>query len=310
MNNKVARIFKSLLFVTLFAVSPVWAIDGVSKGSLAEGGHKHYIPNVSNPFQNETPFITTEARAIFIRNNLEENILANPAVDPGKPGGGYLSVLAIQLRLALSDRLGVILNKGGLMRYRNPSSSTVSHTGFSNLSFGVKYALISDPRQEQLVTVGITYEAPSGTLKPGAFRLQGDGSGFINTFVTAAESVNKVGMQAMVGTKLSLDGERNVSWFNYALHMDYEIAPNVFPLVEFNGFVPMIKDARQYPFDYEGIDLVSFGATDPHSIITFAAGSRYKFSKTVMAGMVYEIPVSKHEDIMKWRVTADLVINF
>jgi len=105
----------------------------------------------------------------------------------------------------------------------------LSGAGLANFSFGFKYAFISDPKQEQLVTAGITYEIPSGTLKADAFRLQGDGSGFISPFVTAVESYNKVSVQGMLGFKFSLDSERNTSWFNYSLHMDYEIRPDLFP---------------------------------------------------------------------------------
>ena len=310
MRHSINQILTGLLAIILFSVSPALAVDWDFKGSLGEGRHKHYVPPVSNPFLNETPFITTEARLIILHNTIPEDVLADTVIAPGVSGGGHINVFTIQLRLALTERLGIIFNKNGVMDYSHAFSSDLSDTGLANLSFGIKYALISDPAQEQLVTVGITYEAPTGTLKVDAFRLQGDGSGFISTFVTAAESYDKVGVQGMMGVKLSLDGERNVSWFNYALHMDYEIAPNFFPLVEFNGFVPIIEDARQNTFDFEGLDLVSIGGADPHSVTTFAAGARYKFSETVMAGMVYEAPTGKHEDIMRWRVTADLVINF
>ncbi len=160
------------------------------------------------------------------------------------------------------------------------------------------------------MTVGMTYEMPSGTLKADAIRLAGDGAGFLNAFVSAAESYNKVGAQGMMNFKLSLDGERAVSWFHYALHMDYEIFPKWFPTVEFNGFVPIIEDARQNNFDYEGLDLVSVGGADPDSVVTFAVGGRYRFSKNVLAGAAYEFPLTEDKDIMDWRITGDLVFVY
>ena len=213
------------------------------------------------------------------------------------------------MRVALTDRLGFIFNKNGGMDFNHTSSNMLSGTGLANFSFGFKYAFISDPKQEQLVTAGITYEIPSGTLKADAFRLQGDGSGFISPFVTAVESYNKVSVQGMLGFKFSLDSERNTSWFNYSLHMDYEIRPDLFPLVEFNGFVP-IEHARQFQFAYEGLDLFSVGAANADSVLTFALGSRYKFEENVMAGLAYEFPLTSDKDIMNWRITADLVFYY
>ena len=308
MNRLVYLILFFLLAGTPLTVTPASAFEW-NKGSLGEGKHGHYVPPVSNPFLNETPFITTEVRPVFIHNEIPGDVFANTVFAPGTAGGGQINLLAVQLRVALTDRLGFIFNKNGGMDFTHKTANTLSGIGLTNLSLGVKYALISDPQQEQLVTVGITYEIPSGTLEADAFRLQGDGSGFISPFVTAVESYNKVSVQGMIGFKISLDSERNASWFNYALHMDYEILPNLFPLVEFNGFVP-IEDAKQFQFDFEGLDLFSVGAANADSVLTFALGSRYKFANNIIAGLVYEVPFTHNKDIMSWRVTSDLVFYY
>jgi hypothetical protein len=310
MNRPVSLILLFLLAAVPMTVAPASAFDEDNKGSLGEGKHKRYVPPVSNPFLNETPYITSEVRPIIIHNDVPDNVLANTPFAPGAPGGGHLNVFAFQMRFALNDRLGIIFNKNGQMDFNHTDGNSQSDTGLANLSFGIKYALISDPEQERLVTAGITYEMPSGTLVSDTFRLQGDGRGFINTFVTAADSYDKLGVQGMLGVKLSLDGERNVSWFNYSFHVDYEILPNLFPLMEVNGFVPIIEDARQNSFKFEGLDLVSIGGSDPEFVTTFAVGSRYRFNKNVLAGVVYEVPLTEDKDIMDWRITADLVVTF
>jgi hypothetical protein len=310
MNRPVSLFLVFLLAVFPLTAVPVLALDENYKGSLGEGKHERYVPPVSNPFLNETPYITTEIRPVIIHNDVPRNVLANTPFAPGAPGGGHLNVLAIQMRFALSERLGIIFNKNGLMDFNHTDGNSQSDTGLANFSFGIKYAMISDPEKERLVTAGITYEIPSGTLTSDTFRLQGDGRGFINTFVTAADSYNKLGVQGMLGVKLSLDGERNVSWFNYSFHVDYEILPDLFPLVEVNGFVPIIEDTRQNSFRFEGLDLVSIGGSDPEFVTTFAVGSRYRFNKNVLAGVAYEVPLTEDKDIMDWRVTGDLVIYY
>jgi len=302
MKKSVVFILTWFLAITLFAVSPAWAIDWDLKGSLGEGKHKHYVPPVSNPVLNETPFITTEVRPIYLYNDLPDNVPLSGVQ------GGNINMWAVQLRVALTDRLGFIANKDGYADV-NLNVPGLDDDGFANLGFGFKYALISDPKQETIVTAGLTYEAPTGRLKAGPFWWQGNGDGFLIPFVTAAKSFNKVGLQAMVGGKFALDGDTNASWFNYALHMDYEILPNFFPLVEFNGFVP-IDEANLTPFAFEGLDLVSIGGSNVSSVVSFAVGSRFKIMDHLMVGIAYEIPLTDDEDILDWRLTTDLVIYY
>ena len=308
MNRPVLLILFFVLAAIPLTVTPASAFDW-NKGSLGEGEHRHYVPPVSNPFLNETPFITTEVRLVYIHNDIPGNVLANTPFAPGTPGGGLIDAYAIQLRVALTNRLGLIFNKNGVMDFKHKAANLLSDRGLANLSLGVKYALISDPQQGQLVTAGITYEIPSGTLKADSFRLQGDGFGYLNLFVTAARSHENLGVQAMIGTKIALDQERSTSWFNYALHMDYEILPDFFPLVELNGFTP-INDPRQNALAVSGLDLFDIGGADPQPVVTFAAGSRYKFYNRIIAGLVYEVPLTSDKDIIDWRVTADLVIYY
>jgi len=107
MKKSVVGIFTCLLVVIGFAVYPAWAIDWDLKGSLGEGEHKHYVPPVSNPVLNETPFITTEVRPIYIYQNIPDNVpLAGVK-------GGNINLWAVQLRVALTDRLGFIATKDG-----------------------------------------------------------------------------------------------------------------------------------------------------------------------------------------------------
>jgi len=234
----------------------------------------------------------------------------------GTLGGGSINMLALQLRVALTDRLGFIANKDGWadINFNISPALPLDDEGFANLSFGFKYALISDPEQETLVTAGLTYEAPTGNLKAGPFWLSGNGDGFLNPFITAAKSYGKLGVQGMIGTKLALDKNTNASWFNYSLHVDYEFLPGFFPLLEANGFIPINDGPGPGPapfnFDFEGLDLVSIGGSELGSVVTFAAGGRLKISDHVIAGVAYEVPATNRKDILDWRVTADLVIYY
>src|SRR3546814_8694401 len=111
-------------------------------GSLGEGRHSRYVPPLTNPVFNETPYITTEARAIYLYNRLPNDFVT---------GGGYVNLVALQLRLALTERLGFIATKDGYAD-AHFDEALDDEDGFSNIAFGFKYAILSDPESESLLT--------------------------------------------------------------------------------------------------------------------------------------------------------------
>src|SRR3546814_3428524 len=54
-------------------------------GSPGEGRHSRYVPPLTNPVVNETPYITTEVRAIYLYNRLPEDFVTD---------GGYVNLAA------------------------------------------------------------------------------------------------------------------------------------------------------------------------------------------------------------------------
>jgi hypothetical protein len=69
------------------------------EGSFGEGRHSRYVPPLSNPLFNETPYITTEVRAIYFHQEIPDGFVTN---------GGDIDLVAVELRVALTDRLGFI----------------------------------------------------------------------------------------------------------------------------------------------------------------------------------------------------------
>lgn len=268
-------------------------------GSLGEGGFDHYVPPVSNPLFNETPFITTELRALQIHNDIPEKFLTQ---------GGNIDVYAVELRLALTDRLGIIATKDG---FADADFDRVlpDTTGWVNLAFGLKYAVISRPKNGEILSVGFKYEPPSGSVNVAGIKLQGDGDGFIDIFASGAKSMGKIGLQASMGANLALDADHDSSMLHYSLHADYEVLPNFYPLIEMNGFTK-IDEGNRTGIRVEGLDLINFGSIDSGTVITFAAGARYKFNDHIQLGAAYEAPMTNRKDIMDWRTTVDLVISY
>ncbi len=301
-NKKNGLGLMASLMVASAVMVPSAMADGFDfKGSFGEaGGFKRYVPAVSNPLFNETPFITTEARALYLHNDIPKGFPSQ---------GGEIDLGAVELRLALTDRLGLIAAKDGVagIHFNKAIKDT---TGFANISLGLKYALFVDQPNNAIVSVAAVYEPPIGSLQTSGIKLQGGGGGgFVDLFTTAARTFGKLGIQGSVGTNLALDTKFNSSIVHYAAHVDYEIAPDLFPLVEVNGF-SVIDSGKRLPLNFEGVDLVNFGSTQGGTVVTAAFGARYRINDSIQVGVAYERPLTNREDILSQRVYFDAIFKY
>ncbi len=295
-----------LLAAILFgAVTQAAALDLNFKGSLGEGGHKRYVPAVSNPLFNETPYITTELRPMWLHQPI-------PGTVAGLPVGGTINLLAMQARVALTDRLGIIATKDGYADI-DFDQTLRDDDGFANIALGLKYAVLNRPDEDAIVTVGLTYEPPSGNLIEGVTgtRLQGGRSdGFMNMFVSGSKTFGDWNLQANVGYNQAVDTDVDTSMFHIGTHTDLEIYKDLFPFLEWNVYA-VVDDATRTPaLPIEGTDIVNLGSTSAGTVATVAGGFRYKIMDHLMMGWAYEVPMTNREDLFDWRSTLDFVIYY
>lgn len=281
-----------------FVPASASAMEFDLRGSLGQAGFTHYVSPVSNPLFNETPYITTELRPMWLHQEVPGGFATQ---------GDDIDVFAVQIRVAITDRLGFIATKDG---YADVDFDAVlpSDDGAANLAFGLKYAALAMPETNTLVTAGIKYEAPSGDLDMGGISLQGHGDGFVNLFVSGARTFDKLGVEANLGTQIACDMDDDTSFVHYSVHVDYNVLDRVFPLIELNGFSP-IEDGNRTNLGVNGIDLVNLGASNADTVFTFAPGIRAKLHENVDIGFSYEIPLTDNKDIMDWRVITDFVVH-
>ena len=302
----------ALAIICVVAATPLPAMakDGDSgflgldlHGSLGEGRHSRYVPPLTNPVFNETPYITTEARGIYLYNRLPDHFVT---------GGGHINLAALQLRVALTERLGFIATTDG---YADAHFNKVldDEEGFSNIAFGFKYAILSDPESESLLTAGLRYEIPINDLETGGIELQGDGDGFLNPFITGATTFGDLGLQASLGANIALDGDADTSILHYSLHADYEVLPGFFPILEINGFTPIEHGRRLTGAlgKLDGVDLLNFGSDDRGTTVTVGGGFRYRFTDNVQIGVGAETPITDNDNsILDYRLYTDLVLSW
>jgi len=289
-----------LVFLMVCFTSSAAAFDFDPKGSLGEGKFKRYVPPLAQPYFNETPYITTEARLVYLYNEIPKGFVT---------GGGSINIFAAQIRVALTERLGLIATKDGytVLHFDNVLPDT---DGFENISFGLKYALFSSPETESIITFGIRYEPPSGSLSTAAINLQGKGDGFLDYFLTGAHAHEKWGFQASLGIQQALDPDFNSSFFHWHTHIDYELCKNFFPLIEVNGLTSVNDGNRTGIANFEGNDAVNFGSTASSHVVSGTVGFRYRLADHVMLGVGYETALTEQKDLLEYRTNLDLVLHF
>ncbi len=268
------------------------------KGSLGDAGFTHYVAPVSNPIFNETPYITTELRPMWMHQEIPGSFAT---------GGGDIDVLAVQIRVAITDRLGFIATKDGWADV-DFDGVLQSEDGAVDLAFGLKYAAFAEAETNTFVTVGIKYEAPSGDIKSSGIRMQGQGDGLLDLFVSAARTFGPLGLEANLGTQIAMDGDDDMSFAHYSLHADYEVLERIYPVLEINGFTP-IDDGNRTNVGANGMDLVNLGSGNASTVVTFAPGVRVRLHENADFGFAYETPMTDDQDLMNWRVTTDFVLH-
>ncbi len=266
------------------------------------------ISPVANPIFFEDPRITSEVRPVFINHWLPETF----HFEGGKaPLGGDLQVYAVQLRYALTERLGLIATKDGYIDMK--PDHTLSHeSGWANIAAGLKYALVDNREKQLIVTPGFTFEIPTGNTDV----LQGRGKGEWNPFVSAEKGFGDFHLTGNFGARIPNDFSKQTAQLHYSLQADYFLHRYFIPFVVANGYTVLSEGDEKLlgavPLNTEMYDLINFGSTDAQGTtqVTVGGGFRSKLTKNVDLGFAYEAGVSKPVGIFESRVTADLIWRF
>lgn len=276
-------------------------------GSFGAGGFDRgrYVPPLTHFAINETPFNTTELRPIYVHQNIPNGFVTQ---------GGNVDAVALQGRLAITERLGFIATTDG---YADVDfDATLPDTnGFLDVTAGLKYAVHFDPAAGEIVTLGLRYTAPVGTLETAGIDLTGRGKGFVNPFVTAAKTWEHVQVQGSAGAQVALS-DANWSYVHLSGHVNYQVAERLFPFIEVNALLPYDggnQFAKGTPVlsEVTGGDILDLGAPDPDDTVTLGGGLRFRLNDNMILGAGAEANVLDDDNsVFDWRITADMVIHF
>lgn len=273
------------------------------EGSFGEGGFDRYVPPITMPTLNETPFITTEVHPFYVFHNIPSEFVTD---------GGGVHAFAAQARLAITDRLGFIASTDGYADI-NFDAALPNSNGFLDLTFGLKYAVISDPAAGEIVTVGARYTAPIGNVNIGGtgIDLNGADNGSIDAFVSGAKLYEDLQLQGLLGIQAALSDE-GWSYFHAHMHADYELFEGFFPLVEANVIAPIEGGDRLQGATLTGTDIFDLGASDPETTITLGVGARYHLLDWAQIGAAVSTNMNagSGNSVHGMRVYTDLVFHF
>lgn len=263
-------------------------------------GFEHFYEPVGNPIYFESPFNYTGLRFLYLHHDFP---------DQSQLGGGDLNVWALQVRLALTERLGFIATKDG---YSDLNARILPNDeGWNDFAIGLKYALIVDRENDFVLTPGLRWEWVNGSRGV----LQG-GTHELSPFISVAKGFGQFHTLANVTGRIPTDLDRGNCILSWDLHLDYELdpqnLPGFAPVLEFHG-LHYLSNGESMPLSVGGLDYTNLGSTDVagSSVFWAGAGFRWKLSPHLSVGSTFEFPLCNASgDIMGNRVTVDLALNW
>jgi hypothetical protein len=305
MKTKIKMVGQLTLFTALL----------LAKTNAADTNQTSWLANtispVANPILFEDPNVTSEVRPIYMYHFLPNTF----DFSGGKvPLGGHVQVMAVQIRYALTERLGLIASKDGYIQFQ--PKNTLGHAyGWADLAAGLKYALFKDEENQAIVTPGFTFTIPTGSRDV----YQGHGSGIWNLFVSAEKGFADFHATANTGFIIPNNFSDNTAQIHYSLQLDYYTCQYFIPFVVMNGYTILSETESKadqslsaVPLNTEGYDLINFGSSDAAgtSQISLGGGARSRLIKNVDVGVSYEVGVGNSVGIFQSRITADLIWRF
>lgn len=253
------------------------------------------IAPVANPIHFESPAITSELRPIYAYHRLNDDF-AVP---------GDVQLVALQFRLALTERLSLIATRDGYLTIRPDAGGDQS--GWADIGAGLKYALIDNEDDQFLLTPGFTFTFPTGDSDV----FQGNGDGLFDVFVSSAKGFDQLQLMGNVGAILPVDDDANTAQLHYSLQLAFNASKLFKPFVVANGYT-VLTEGNGPALGSEGYDVINFGTSNAsgETQVVLGAGFRSSLTRSIDLGVAYEKGVTHDDGIFDDRVTVDVIWKF
>lgn len=274
---------------------------------------------VTAPYLFEEPFVTTGASTWALWHAFPDKSVFQ---------GGNLYALAAQVRLALTERLGLVATKDGYIDLNGDNPLLDDSKGYGDLGFGLKYELYRDEEQRFIVTPSLRYETTNGSRDV----LQGNGEGMWMPGLSLGWGPGDAHVLGTVVGSIPVDQDAESTVLSYHLHVDRELlCPGLAPFVELNGYhylqdgdgqnTVKLSDGSRLTLSaaqaalrlsgFEGYDVANLGSdgVQGNDVIAWAVGFRAQINPKVSLGFAYERPLTQRRDLLKQRFTLNLLFE-
>lgn len=262
-------------------------------------GFDHFADPIGNPLYFETPVNSSSLRLLYLYH--------------GFPGdsqlqGGDLNILAVQIRLAITERLGFIATKDGYSWL--DADALPKEDGWNDLALGFKYAFYVDREADLVATGGARFMFATGEDKV----LQGN-TGEASPFISVAKGFGKLQLMGDFTWRIPYDDGDGNDILQWDVNVAYDwsdFIPGFFPTAELHG-LHYVSDGDRVPLSVGGIDYAQLGSSDVEgsTVIWLGLGARFKLSPNASVGGTFEYPLTNRDaDIFGERVTLDLTFTW
>ena len=284
------------------------------------GRYDGFVMPMQMPYLFEDPFITTGISAHGIFHQFPNDSALE---------GGHLWLVAVQARLAITDRLAFIATKDGYTWQRPDNPALDNEEGFYDITVGLKYALFDRREEGWIVSPSIRFDIPIGQRKV----FQGNGSGTFIPTVSGAWGSGNLHLIGDVGGRIPFDGDGQTAQIYWNVHAAYTLLEWLVPFIEFgglhylsegdgsfqvklaNGSAPLSALNTPRPAGYGPFDAIDVGniggvGVSNRSIVVFTAGLRFPIGDHWMLGASYDKPMTRVRDIWLQRATLNVNLEF
>ncbi len=253
----------------------------------------------------EDPRTLTEVRPIYLYHHLPDRVgsLQLP--------GGAVQLWAMQIRIALTERLSLIAVKDGFIidEVDDGPLDELLDDGWAAVTAGLKYNVLRDTRRGRLASVGFTYEMPVGSRRA----LQDVGDGEFHIFATGGHRLwNGNGHYlTSLGYRFPVDDDVQTSSIHWSNHVDVKLTQRTYFVSEMAWWHWTRSAKTGLPLGVAGQDLFNLPSTNVagNNLVTKNFGLKYKPSGNVEMGIAYEFPLTGREDVIKDRIQLDLILR-
>ena len=176
-------------------------------------GFEHFYNPVGQPLYFETPFNNSGVRFLFLHHEFSD----------GSPlAGGDLNIVAVQARIAITERLGFIATKDGYSWL--DAGALPEESGWNQLAAGLKYAFYVDREADFVATAGARLMLVTGEDKV----LQSD-TEELSPFISVAKGFDRLHLIGNVTYRFPFDDDKGNQVLMWGLHADYEVIDGLAP---------------------------------------------------------------------------------